>query len=395
MLLCAVVCHTISKKLSHIKLICVLARFYTINTTMPSEGETDPKGYIDEQFIKVKCSEFFQEFSRNFKVDLQKTFQNMLEMERLKDYPSLDDLHQQNNFDKCGTNLYNSLERQIEYLKDEAKSKNKIIEMLISDKKSENITHVSHNNDLQKSQNFQHPKNTIKQKQLTDSYCNCLTKNRYEALSVENDINDNDRIDEALEDNKKESTHRNDDNVTKRNRHKKKAINNGNKNNKERTVVAILGDSIIKDVHGWDLSSEKKKVVVKSFSGATTNCMRSHIIPTKEQNPDVIILHCGTNDLRKTDSLDSIATNILELATSVSTDTNRVIVSGLTQRNDQYWEKVDPLNNLLKSGASSRNIGFIEHPNINYRYHLNRSNLHLNRKGSLMVTQNFDEFIKK
>lgn len=229
---------------------------------------------------------------------------------------------------------------------------------------------------------------------LPDSYCNCITKNRYETLSVENDINDNDRI-ETQDDNKKESTHRNDDNVTKRNRHKKKAINNVNKNNKERTVVASLGDSIIKDVHGWDLSSEKKKVVVKSFSGATTNCMCSHIIPTKEQNPDVIILHCGTNDLRKTDSLDSIATNILEVAASVSTDTNRVIVSGLTQRNDQYWEKVDPLNNLLKFGASSRNIGFIEHTNIDYRYHLNKSNLHLNRKGSLMLTQNFDELIKK
>ena len=143
------------------------------------------------------------------------------------------------------------------------------------------------------------------------------------------------------------------------------------------------------------MSNEKRKVVVKSFSGATTNCMRSHIIPTKEQNPDVIILHCGTNDLRKTDTLDSIATNILEVAASLSTDTNRVVVSGLTQRNDQYWEKVDPLNDLLKSGASLRNIGFIDHSNIDYRYHLNRSNLHLNRNGSSILTQNFEEFIKK
>ena len=71
--------------------------------------------------------------------------------------------------------------------------------------------------------------------------------------------------------------------------------------------------------------------------------MRSHVIPTKEQNPDVIILHCGTNDLRKNDTLESIATNILEVAASLSNNTNRVIVSGLTQRNDQYGEKIDPI----------------------------------------------------
>ena len=87
---------------------------------------------------------------------------------------------------------------------------------------------------------------------------------------------------------------------------------------------------------------------------------------------------------------NSIAANILEVATSLSIDINRVIVSGLIQRNDQYWGKVDPLNNPLKSGASSRNIGFPEH--IDYRYYLNRSNLHLNRKGLLILTQNFDEF---
>ena len=121
---------------------------------------------------------------------------------------------------------------------------------------------------------------------------------------------------------------------------------------------------IVKDVRGWDLSNEKKKVIVKFFSGAATNCMRSHVIPTKEQNSDVIILHCGTNDLRKTYTLESIATNILEAAASLLNDTNRVIVSGLTQRNDQCGEKVDPLNDLLKSGTNSRNIGFIDHSNI-------------------------------
>ena len=39
-------------------------------------------------------------------------------------------------------------------------------------------------------------------------------------------------------------------------------------------VTVILGDSIIKDVKGCELSDELNKVVEKSFSGATTSQMK-------------------------------------------------------------------------------------------------------------------------
>jgi len=58
--------------------------------------------------------------------------------------------------------------------------------------------------------------------------------------------------------------------------------------------------------------------------------MKSHVIPTKEKNPDVIILHCGTNDLQKNQSIEEIGSNIISLTTSLSSDTNCIIVSGLT-----------------------------------------------------------------
>ena len=121
--------------------------------------------------------------------------------------------------------------------------------------------------------------------------------------------------------------------------------------------------------------------------------MRNHVILTKDQNPDVIILHYGTNDLRKTESVNSIASNILrilEIAASLSTDSNAVIVSCLTPKMDQSFR----LNEVLKSGTSSRNIGFVDHSNIDGKSHLNRSNIHLNRKGSAILARNFDECIK-
>ena len=41
-----------------------------------------------------------------------------------------------------------------------------------------------------------------------------------------------------------------------------------------RNVTVNLGDSIIKDVNGWQLTDELNKVVVKSFRGATTSQMK-------------------------------------------------------------------------------------------------------------------------
>ena len=45
-------------------------------------------------------------------------------------------------------------------------------------------------------------------------------------------------------------------------------------------VTVISGDSIVKEVKGWELSDENNKVVTKQFSGATTDDMKSYIQPT-------------------------------------------------------------------------------------------------------------------
>ena len=48
-------------------------------------------------------------------------------------------------------------------------------------------------------------------------------------------------------------------------------------------VTVILGNSIIKDVNGWELTDNSNKVFVKSFRGATTSQMKSQVNPTTEQ----------------------------------------------------------------------------------------------------------------
>ena len=90
-----------------------------------------------------------------------------------------------------------------------------------------------------------------------------------------------------------------------------------------------MGDSIVKDVKGWKLSDEKNKVVVKHFSGAKKKNMESYIIPTLEQNPEIIIIHSGTNGLKNDNSPEKIARYIINLTISCKTQTNKVILSSI------------------------------------------------------------------
>ena len=56
--------------------------------------------------------------------------------------------------------------------------------------------------------------------------------------------------------------------------------------------------------------------MVKHFSGAKTKDMESYIIPTLEQNPEKIIIHSGTNDVKSDSSLEEIARDIFSLTAS-------------------------------------------------------------------------------
>ena len=88
----------------------------------------------------------------------------------------------------------------------------------------------------------------------------------------------------------------------------------------------------------------QEKIFVKSFSGTTTDCINSHACPTIKRNPNRIILHCGTNDLRSQASAENIAEEIIGLAKAMKTEGNTVFVSGLVARGDRWNAKACEVN---------------------------------------------------
>ena len=72
-------------------------------------------------------------------------------------------------------------------------------------------------------------------------------------------------------------------------------------------ITVICGDSIVKNVRGWELSGAANKVVVKSSSGATTSDMEDYLKPIIRKEPENVILHVGTNDLKSAQSPQQVA----------------------------------------------------------------------------------------
>ena len=82
-----------------------------------------------------------------------------------------------------------------------------------------------------------------------------------------------------------------------------------NANQNEKRDITIIGD-LIKDMKYYKMKnglSSKDRVYIKSFPGANIECMENYVKPSIKYNPDVFLLHCGTNDLRSEKNVTEIA----------------------------------------------------------------------------------------
>ena len=145
-------------------------------------------------------------------------------------------------------------------------------------------------------------------------------------------------------------------------------------------LAFIVGDNMLKDVDGYLLtgSLDKKFIVkVRPFSSAKTEDMHDYLKPTKRDfNPNIFILHAGTNNLSTNDSPEMIPDKIVETAKSIKKEDNSVVYSAIVPRGDKLNEKAEKVNSLLEKACNQKQIDLTMHSNINTKRHLNRSRLH-------------------
>ena len=124
--------------------------------------------------------------------------------------------------------------------------------------------------------------------------------------------------------------------------------------------------------------------------------MSDFLKPTISKHPDKLIIHAGTNDIRKSDRTTA-ADKVTDLAKQFKKDSGNteIVISSLIVRigGPELAKKVKQTNIVLKSNCISNHLTFLDNSNIN-RSHLNYRGLHLNREGSVLLQNNITNILK-
>ena len=183
------------------------------------------------------------------------------------------------------------------------------------------------------------------------------------------------------------------------NEHKKSnsdSDKNTNKDQSKNKKNYILGDSMIKNLKGWEMHKKLRNanVYARHFTGAKARCMKDHIKPTL-RGTDHIVLNVGTNDLVSDRPPDLTATSIVDVASSMKNENHDVTVSNIVTRADHFKGKANEVNDYLSKLCMERNICLIDHSKTLKTQYLNGSKLHLNRRSAPVLQNTLCKFLSK
>ena len=107
--------------------------------------------------------------------------------------------------------------------------------------------------------------------------------------------------------------------------------------------------------------------------------MTHYAIPTVKSNLERIIIHCGTNNLKMDGSPEAIAEKTIELAKSVRSTTNEVVISNIIPRRDKLADKGSKVNNIVENFCKEdETIKFMRQKSLNSKKHIGKDGICLN-----------------
>ena len=119
----------------------------------------------------------------------------------------------------------------------------------------------------------------------------------------------------------------------------------------------VLGDSIVRNV-----GAECTDMKVECFPSIRMEQLQRVIENRNLGNPGMVVIHVGTNDLRKTGNLDCVMGDIYDLVNMAKTKfaTSRVVLSGVLRRPDVSWRLIGAVNTRYEWVAETLGITFVE-----------------------------------
>lgn len=130
------------------------------------------------------------------------------------------------------------------------------------------------------------------------------------------------------------------------------------------------------------MSNRANKVKVDPHSGAVVEDLKDYINPILRRKPDNIILHIGTNNLKR-DKPNEIADKIVEIAETIEENLPdcKIAISKLITRSDSLIleQARKDVNKHLRTFCNQRSWSYIKHDITSQD--LNKRGLHLNKRG--------------
>ena len=138
----------------------------------------------------------------------------------------------------------------------------------------------------------------------------------------------------------------------------------------------------------------KQNVIVKSFPGAKLDCIYHYAIPTVKSNPDSIIMHCGTSNLKMDESPEAITEKTIEVAKRVKSTTNEVEISSIIPHRDKLADKGSKVNGIVENFCKEdETIKFMRQKSLDSKKHIGKNGIHFNNFGITQIAKNFSEFL--
>ena len=132
---------------------------------------------------------------------------------------------------------------------------------------------------------------------------------------------------------------------------------------------------------------------IRPHPGATIIDMIDYIKPKLHHKPDIIILHCGANDV--TNDVNTVKKGMKLVKEIQENDgSTDIVISRLIKRFDRNAiDDIERIDEKLKRWCIGKGLTFTDNNNINEPC-LNRGKLLLNRRGLSYLANNFKKFVK-
>ena len=150
--------------------------------------------------------------------------------------------------------------------------------------------------------------------------------------------------------------------------------------------VLLVGDSMVGRIKVREFNNVMKESGLtatmrkKFFPGGKAKELAHYITPTlEEQNPDVLILNVGTNNLQDRDfNATNLAADIIAICQNArDKGVNTIFVSSIVARKDlSLQRRLDEVNRILENECKENGFFFISNENILHE-HLCNDGIHL------------------